>query len=89
MAINYPINQDTGEPTFLDRRRFPSIVPRIEIVPPLVRAEGFALNSIAAVVYGDHTRWADIAELSRLLHPAEFDFSMLITLPSSTQGAAA
>jgi len=87
MAIKYPINADTGERTFLERRSFPAVVPRIEITPPLVRAEGFALQSLASVVYGDHTRWADIAESSRLLHPAEYDLSMFVTLPTVTTGA--
>jgi len=87
MALQYPINPDTGEPTFRDRRSYPAVVDDVEIVAAMVAAFGFALQSSAALLYRDSTRWKDIAELSRLLHPAEFDIGMTVVIPTTTAGA--
>ncbi len=87
-GIEYPINPDTGNPTFRERRLQSVVVERVFIQPPMIAAEGFPLQSVASLVYRDFRRWYEIAELSRLLHPAEFDLNSEILIPSTTEGTA-
>ena len=80
----YPVNLDTGNPTFKDRDSVQRMIERVEVAPSMVAAQCFVLQSVAALIFRNHNRWKTIAELSRLLHPAEFDFSFEIVIPAET-----